>query len=241
MTAQSQTASSIARASAIGTLWLAIHIGGIFFADLSHQPLWALLALPQAWASTGLFIVAHDAMHGSLAPGRPGWNAAAGRIALGLYACLDFDALRRAHFDHHRHAGLDGDPDFNPDNPRAFAPWLLRFFGGYYTHTQLAWITLMAILYQLAGAPLVNIVVFWAAPALLAMLQLFYFGTYLPHRQEEAPFADRHRARSNGMGRAAALLSCFNFGAYHHEHHLYPETPWWALPQRRERRTLWRM
>lgn len=213
--------------------WLAIHIGGIFFVDLAAIPQAAALALVQAWASTGLFIVAHDAMHGSFAPGRPLLNSAAGRIALALYACLDFAQLRAAHFRHHKHAGLEGDPDFHSTNPRAFLPWLFRFFGGYYTHTQLAWITLVAILYQLAGAPLLNIIVFWAVPALTALLQLFYFGTYLPHRHEELDFADRHRARSNGMGRATALLTCYNFGAYHHEHHLHPDTPWWALPQAR--------
>lgn len=224
---------SLTLAAAVLGLWLAIHVGGIFFVDLAAHPEASLLVPIEAWASTGLFIVAHDAMHGSFAPGRPRLNAAAGRTALALYACLDFDQLRAAHFDHHRNAGLQGDPDFHPANPRAFLPWLFRFFGGYYTHTQLAWITLIAILYQLAGAPLLNIIVFWAIPALTALLQLFYFGTYLPHRHAEDSFPDRHRARSNGMGRAAAVLSCFNFGAYHHEHHLYPDTPWWALPRRR--------
>ncbi|MDT7935355.1 MAG: fatty acid desaturase [Sphingomonadaceae bacterium] len=230
-----RTHVSVALGAAVLAVWLTIHIGGIFFWDFARDPLWLvpILVLIQAEASTGLFIVAHDAMHGSFAPGRPALNRWAGRAALALYACMNFDQLRDAHFRHHKHAGLEGDPDFHPHRPRHFLPWLGRFFGGYYNHTQLAWITLVAIIYQLSGAWLGNIVVFWAIPAITALLQLFYFGTYLPHRHRDEPFPDRHRARSNSMGRAAAVATCYNFGAYHHEHHLFPDTPWWALPRRR--------
>ena len=229
---------SLAAAAAIMTAWLTIHVGMIFFWPLAFAtaPLAVALVLLQAWLSTGLFIVAHDAMHGSFAAGRPRLNHAAGRLALSLYACLSFDRLRAAHFRHHAHAGLDGDPDFNARDPRAFWPWLARFFAGYYTHTQIARIVGVAILYMIVGgAHLANIALFWAVPAFLALFQLFYFGTYLPHRHADDAFADRHRARSNAMGPVAALVSCFNFGAYHHEHHLHPDTPWWALPGRRSR------
>ena len=71
--------------------------------------------------------------------------------------------------------------------------------------------------------------VFWALPALLSSVQLFYFGTFRPHRHDDSPFADDHNARSNGFGWLASLLSCFHFG-YHHEHHLAPQVPWWRLP-----------
>ena len=241
MTAEHSPAPSSTRslwfAGAILAGWLLIHVGGIFFFPLAPGTagLAAVLVIVQAWLSTGLFIIAHDCMHGSFARGRPRLNDAVGRVTLGVYAALDYGQLKPAHFLHHRHAGQVGDPDFHPERPRAFLPWLVRFFAGYYTHTQLAWITLAAILYMLAGAKFPNIVVFWAIPALTAMLQLFYFGTFLPHRHGREPFADRHRARSNGMGRVAAILSCYNFGAYHHEHHLYPELPWWGLPEGRRR------
>jgi beta-carotene ketolase (CrtW type) len=227
-------------AALIGAAWLAVHLGAIFLWEWrwATLPLAALIILVQAWLSTGLFIVAHDAMHGSLAPGRPRLNDAVGRAALMIYAGLDYDRLRPAHFAHHKAPGTAGDPDFHPGRPRAFGPWLLRFFFGYYTHAQLARITLVACLYIFAGgASLLNIAAFWALPALLAMLQLFTFGTWLPHRRGHDAFPDRHHARSNRMGRAAALITCFNFGAYHHEHHLAPGVPWWALPQARSRST----
>jgi hypothetical protein len=48
-------------------------------------------------------------------------------------------------------------------------------------------------------------------------VQLFYFGTFLPHRAapDGAPYADRHRARSSRASDALSLLSCFNFGGCH--------------------------
>ena len=229
--ARSPVLPGLARATMLFAAWIAVHVCGIFVWRLGWWS--APLILAQAWLSTGLFIVAHDAMHGSLAPGRARVNAWAGRVALRLYAMLDFDTLRRAHFEHHRRPGSADDPDFHPGRPRAFGPWLLRFFGGYYTHMMLALITVRIWAYVWAGADAAHIIAFWGVPSILALLQLFYFGTFLPHRHGADAFADRHNARSNAMGRAAAVLSCFNFGAYHHEHHLWPDTPWWRLPERR--------
>jgi len=83
---------------------------------------------------------------------------------------------------------------------------------------------------MLLGASLPNIVAFWAVPAVLALGQLFLFGTFLPHRHDRGSFADAHNARSNGLRPAMSLVTCFHFGAYHHEHHLSPGTPWWRLP-----------
>lgn len=88
---------------------------------------------------------------------------------------------------------------------------------------------------MLLGAPLLNIVAFWAIPACAALFQLFYFGTYLPHRDDGAAFADEHRARSSDFSRLQSLVTCFNFGAYHHEHHRCPGVPWWGLPSVRQR------
>ena len=233
ITAARPAPTGIALAAAVAAAWATIHIGGLFVWRLGWWS--APLILAQAWLSTGLFIVAHDAMHGSLAPGRARVNLWAGRIALRLYAMLSFDTLRRAHFEHHRRPGSDTDPDFHPGHPRAFVPWLIRFFGGYYTHLMLALITVRIWVYIALGAAPSHIVLFWGVPSVLAVFQLFYFGTFLPHRHAEDIFTDRHNARSNAMGRWAAVASCFNFGAYHHEHHLFPDTPWWRLPARRQR------
>lgn len=220
-------------AAAVGAAWLAIHLGGIFAWRWQGAtvPFAVLLVLVQAWLSTGLFIIAHDCMHGSLAPGRPRLNALIGTLCLGAYAGLSYRALYPKHHAHHRAPGTADDPDFHPGRPRDALPWFVRFFRGYYTHGQLVRITGAAVVYLLLGASLTNIAVFWAVPALLALAQLFVFGTYLPHRHEATAFADAHRARSARLSPLLSLLTCFHFGGYHHEHHLSPGTPWYRLPR----------
>ncbi|KQN22926.1 beta-carotene ketolase [Sphingomonas sp. Leaf33] len=222
-------------AAAIIAAWAAIHVGAIFFWRWS--PATVLLApiviVVQAWLSTGLFIIAHDCMHGSLAPGRPGLNRVVGTLCLGAYAGLSYGALLPKHHAHHAAPGTPDDPDFHAAAPRRALPWFASFFRNYYTHGQIVRITVAAIVYLWLGATLTNIVVFWAIPALLALGQLFVFGTYLPHRHDDCPFADAHNARSSTLRPILSLMTCFHFGAYHHEHHLSPGTPWWRLPAAR--------
>ena len=229
----------MAIAGAIIAAWLLIHIFGIFFwRAAQHGWMTAALLVPiQAWLSTGLFIIAHDAMHGALAPSRPRLNRAVGSVCLMLYACISYGALLPNHHAHHRHAGTDGDPDFHPGNPRALLPWFGRFFATYYSSRQFLLITVVALAYVLVlGATYASILLFWALPALLALGQLFLFGTYLPHRHAADAFADSHNARSSKLPPALSLLTCFHFGGYHHEHHLSPGTPWWHLPAFRRSR-----
>lgn len=237
-TARGRTSIGFAITGGLIAAWLAIHVYGIFFWRLAWatMPTAVLLVAAQTWLSTGLFIVAHDAMHGALAPGRPRLNRAVGTACLALYAALSYRALLPKHGAHHRHAGRDGDPDFHVAGPRRLLPWFAHFFRGYYTHGQILRITAVALVYMVPfGARLENIAVFWAVPALLALVQLFVFGTWLPHRHGDAPFADHHRARSSPFPPLVSLLTCFHFGGYHHEHHLHPATPWWALPATRRR------
>ncbi|MCU6456114.1 fatty acid desaturase [Sphingomonas sp. A2-49] len=233
MTVDHDARISLLLAAAIGAAWLAIHVGAIVWWRWS--PATAVLAIPvvlvQAWLSTGLFIVAHDCMHGSFAPGRPAVNRTVGTLCLGAYAGLSYGQLHPKHHAHHDAPGTAADPDFHAGAPRSALPWFARFFTSYYTHGQILRITAAAVLYMLLGASLLNIVVFWALPALIALAQLFVFGTFLPHRHGDTPFADAHNARSNGWPRLASLATCFHFGAYHHEHHLSPWTPWWQLPR----------
>lgn len=232
---QDGTGISLLLAAAIGGAWAAIHVGGIFFWHWTAAPIAiaaaVALVLVQAWLSTGLFIIAHDCMHGSFAPGRRRLNTIVGAVCLGAYAGLSYRALYPKHHAHHAAPGTEADPDFNPSAPRNAGSWFLRFFRGYYTHAQIARITVAAIAYMLLGASLLNIVVFWAVPALLALVQLFLFGTYLPHRHDVAPFVDEHNARGNSLSPIGSLATCFHFGTYHHEHHLSPMTPWWRLPR----------
>lgn len=236
MSARQQTAMSMALGLAVLAGWLVLHVISIFFYDLTGS-LWltAGVVVLQTWLSAGLFIIAHDCMHGSFAPGRPRLNRAIGRLCAALYACFAFGGLDTNHHRHHGRPGTADDPDFNAHDPRSFLGWYLHFFAGYYSHTQILWITAMGLIYLALGAGLLNILIFWAVPALLASVQLFLFGTWLPHRHGAAPFADSHNARSTNVGWVTSLVTCFHFGGFHHEHHLHPGLPWWALPQARKR------
>lgn len=238
MSPRRQAAVGLGLAALVAAAWLALHVWGVFLHPWSPAgvALAPLLILTQAWLGAGLFIVAHDAMHGSLAPGRPGVNRAVGQLAVGLYAAFPFAKLNAKHHAHHRAPGSAEDPDFHPGRPRAFALWYLRFFREYFGWREFAGVTavLAVYLFVLKASPL-NAALFWGLPAILSSLQLFTFGTWLPHRHDDRGFADRHNARSLEFPWWLSLLTSFHFG-YHREHHLSPSTPWWRLPDARRRR-----
>ncbi|WP_421729625.1 fatty acid desaturase [Brevundimonas sp.] len=230
-TIPNQTTIGLTLAAMIVTAWLCLHIYGVY---LHRWSAWSVAIVPavvavQTWLSVGLFIIAHDAMHGSLAPGRPRLNAGVGSVVLALYAGFRFRKLNTAHHAHHAAPGTAQDPDFFAAAPRAFIPWFVNFFRTYFGWTELVVLTLLvAIAVFVLKAGMANLLVFWAAPALLSALQLFLFGTWLPHRHTDTPFADAHNSRSSGFGELTSLLTCFHFGR-HHQHHVQPWLPWWRL------------
>jgi beta-carotene ketolase (CrtW type) len=232
-----QGAIGVALATAVIGAWFALEAYAIFLHPLTLPGLIIapLLIAAICWLNVGLFIVAHDAMHGSLAPGRAGLNRAFGRVALGLYAGFSYDALLPKHMDHHRKPGTEHDPDFDAANPRHLWRWYAGFIRRYFGWRQFLILSAVFVALIMLGARYANIMLFWAVPAILSSFQLFYFGTYLPHRHDDAEFSDDHRARSNQFSWLGSLLSCFHFG-YHHEHHLAPYVPWWRLPEERKRR-----
>jgi beta-carotene ketolase (CrtW type) len=216
------------------TVWISVHLWAMFVfrIDGSNWPLVPVIFALQCWLSVGMFIVAHDAMHGSLAPGNARLNAVIGAVVLFLYAGFGWRKMRDAHFEHHLHVGSAADPDFNADNPRDFWPWYALFLKRYFGWQSMAFVWSVVLAYFfLLDVPPQNIALLYGFPAIASSLQLFYFGTYRPHRHEARAFPDKHNARTNDYGTLASLFSCFHFG-YHHEHHLSPGVPWWALPKR---------
>lgn len=217
--------------------WLAVHVTSIFFVDWGAGLNW--LAAPfvvavQCWLSVGLFIVAHDTMHGSLAPQYPWLNCAIGRFCVFIYAGFSYENLYENHHAHHRHAGTVDDPDFDVEHSSTFWPWYVKFFRHYFGWREFGVLFVVVAIYLfILRERFPTMLVFWALPALLSSVQLFYFGTYRPHRIDEIPFEDQHRARSNDFGPLLSLLTCFHFG-YHHEHHDKPWVPWWKLPSHRK-------
>lgn len=230
------TAVGLALAGLVVAAWLAVHIGAIFLVDWTATWLWPAafaVVILQCWLSVGLFIVAHDAMHGSLAPQYPWINRAVGRLCVIIYAGFSYDKLYEHHHAHHRHAGTAADPDFDTEHASSFWPWYRKFFRHYFGWHEFGLLTVIVVIYLLIlRERFPTMLLFWALPALLSSLQLFYFGTYLPHRVDGVPFTDRHHARSNNLSHVMSLLTCFHFG-YHHEHHDAPSVPWWKLPAQR--------
>jgi len=230
-----QATIGLALAACVLSAWIAIHIGGVFFFEIGWRtaPWVPVIVATQCWLTVGLFIVAHDAMHGSLVPGWPRLNTAVGTFILTIYAGFAWRRVRNAHMAHHDAPGTIDDPDFFVDEPERFWPWFRTFFVRYFGWRSILFVSTVVTLYILVlGASVVNVVLFYGMPSLLSSLQLFYFGTFRPHRHEETQFVDRHNARSNEFGFLASLFSCFHFG-YHHEHHSQPWVPWWGLPSQR--------
>ncbi|MFL0685162.1 MAG: fatty acid desaturase [Algoriphagus aquaeductus] len=193
------------------------------------SPLTYLAILVQMHLYTGLFITAHDAMHGVVTSHKK-LNHITGWIAALLFSYNFYWKLFPKHHEHHRYVATAQDPDYHASE--RFFPWYLSFIRQYVTIWQ---ILLMAISFNLLKLflPTENLIIFWMLPAILSTLQLFYFGTYLPHKGESD---NKHHSNSQGKNHLWAFLSCYFFG-YHFEHHDSPGTPWWRLWRVKEGQT----
>lgn len=190
---------------------------------ISYDSPWLfILILFQTHLYTGLFITAHDAMHGSVSANRT-LNKLVGTIAALLFSFNFYHKIFPKHHQHHKFVATDEDPDYHHGS---FLSWYFSFLGQYLTWQQFV---LMAITFNALRLffPLENLMLFWILPAVLSTLQLFYFGTYLPHKGNHKP-ENRHFSRSQNRNHLWAFISCYFFG-YHYEHHDSPGTPWWQL------------
>lgn len=215
-------------AAAILLLWgsTLVYLLGWATVDFS-SPLTYLFFLVQTHLYTGLFITAHDAMHGVVSANRRA-NEIIGRICTILFAFNFYDNLFRKHHLHHRWVATAQDPDYHGGS---FWRWYIKFALEYVNVWQ---ILLMAITYNLLKLflPAENLIFYWMLPAVASTFQLFYFGTYLPHKGEHHP-DNVHKARSQSKNHWWAFLTCYFFG-YHYEHHAFPTTPWWKLYLKKE-------
>ena len=205
------------------SLWFLLHLEVNFYAPVTY-----LAVLVQTHLYTGLFITAHDAMHGMVSPNRK-LNKAIGVGAAGLFAFNAYHRLLPKHHQHHRFVATDRDPDYHGGH---FFAWYYSFLKQYISWQQ---ILLMALTYNVFKLvfPVENVVLFWMIPSVLATFQLFYFGTFLPHRGQHAA-GNRHKSGTQQKNHVWAFLSCYFFG-YHYEHHDKPQVPWWQLYREKDR------
>ncbi len=195
------------------------------------HPMGILLAiLWQMFLYTGLFITAHDAMHGQVAPQNPKVNHSVGRLAVLVYGLFSYKKLQKKHWEHHHHPASELDPDFHGGKRKNFFAWYFCFMRRYWSWTRLiGLIATFHAIHSIFQVPENNLTLFWILPSILSSVQLFYFGTFLTHREPEAGYADSHRAQSNPLPTFWSFITCYHFG-YHREHHEYPQVPWWQLP-----------
>ncbi len=183
--------------------------------------------LLQAYLFTGLFITAHDAMHGNISS-KKRVNTVFGFLASFLFAGLYYPRLRKNHGKHHKFVASAGDPDYYAGS-RHFLKWWGVFMWRYLSIIQLV---IMAVIFNalilIPGVSESRALLYWALPAVLATLQLFWVGVYWPHRLPHKKEMGPHRARTQHKNHFWAMLSCYFFG-YHREHHNNPRIPWWQL------------
>ena len=209
-------------------LWFAHLIYLLAFAEVSlTSPMMLVHIAIQTYLYTGLFITAHDAMHGQVSPDQT-INNGIGRLATWLFAALSYSRLLEKHMLHHRFPGEAADPDYSVHSQN-FWHWWFSFMKNYISWWQIA---IMAVVFNILQIWVNqwNLVLFWILPSVLATFQLFYFGTYLPHRLPHTESMIPHNARTQKGPHWWAMLSCYFFG-YHFEHHESPQTPWWKLYQ----------
>lgn len=206
--------------------WLT-HLGYI----LLYQPInlldpWFWLhILLQTWLYTGLFITAHDSMHGTVSSNKK-LNYLIGFVSTLLFAGMYYPKLNSKHKLHHLHPGSALDPDYTTGNQKFFA-WWFAFLKQYITIWQ---ILIMAVLFNilLLWFSEIQLITFWVIPSIAATFQLFYFGTYIPHHLPHTADMLPHNSRTQKRNHLLAMLTCYFFG-YHSEHHESPQTPWWKL------------
>ena len=186
------------------------------------NPLTYILILVQMHLYTGLFITAHDAMHGTVSSNKTN-NQFIGQTCTLFYALFPLGKLNSKHQQHHRFVHTKNDPDHYDGN---FISWYFKFIKEYISWWQ---IVLMAIIYNVLKLWIseLNLVLFWVLPSLLSTLQLFYFGTWQPHHGDHT---NKYYSRTQSQNHLKAFFSCYFFG-YHYEHHDSPGTPWWKLWQ----------
>lgn len=196
------------------------------FSEVDFQsPLFYFHLLFHAYLFTGLFITAHDAMHGTVSRNKH-INNFVGRLTAFLFAGFSYGKLLKNHKLHHNFPGSDKDPDYCVKSQNFFV-WFGHFVFKYVTVLQ---IVVVAINFNILKIwfPEISIWFYYVIPALLGTLQLFYFGTYRPHKQPHTSDMLPHNARTLKNNHFIAMITCYFFG-YHSEHHNAPHVPWWQL------------
>ncbi|MGP1384281.1 MAG: fatty acid desaturase [Thainema sp.] len=247
---QTKKLSNLPSQHTIRTTWIGALFAGILISlwigsliqllttSLNTEPIWLIIGavLGRTFLHTGLFVIAHDAIHCNLLPQSKLMNRWIGQIALWLYAFLSYSDCHKNHWQHHNQTATPNDPDFQGSDSHPFC-WYLNFMRAYFPIRQIIgfiasgslFFVVLSSLFQITW---INILLFWLLPLILSSIQLFFFGTYLPHKAPNqhgsAPNSEIY-IHSVSYSPLWSFLACYHFG-YHWEHHTYPDVPWYRLP-----------
>jgi beta-carotene ketolase (CrtW type) len=199
------------------------------------------LVLLRTFVQTGLFIIGHDAMHGTLVPKSSKLNHGIGSVALILYAGLSYRRCKSNHVLHHLKAETESDPDYKSHPDHSALRWFWDFMSRYMNARPLtilvsSWMVLIILTPSSDQQAVLSVAVFCVLPLILSALQLFFVGTWFPHHLNKNN-PNRQTPRSLTIHPWLSFAACYHFG-YHREHHLSPSTPWFDLPRLRQRSPL---
>jgi beta-carotene ketolase (CrtW type) len=212
-----------------------------------------IAVLIRTFFHTGLFVIGHDAMHQSLLPNHRRINHWIGAIAVGLYASISYSKCRANHQQHHRYPGQMHDPDFHDGTHTHPICWYLKFIQEYVVVSSIlgllsGWGLLLWGMSRVVPIVWSSVILFVLLPFVLSSVQLFVFGTYLPHRNDQRPQppevlgpGDRpvcalsHSSPSFWRQWLWSFFTCYHFGHYHPVHHRFPRIPWYRLPSYKEK------
>ena len=229
-------------AAVITAIWL-ISLVGCLLLNLDLLPISTLipLVLLRTFVHTGLFIIGHDAMHGTLSPNRSKLNNFIGTASLILYAGLSYQRCKSNHDLHHLKAETERDPDYLNHPDHSALRWFWDFLRRYMSVRPLTiliscWLVLITLIPSTGQQAILSVTLFCTLPLILSALQLFFVGTWFPHHLNKNN-PHRQTPRSLTVHPLLSFAACYHFG-YHREHHLSPSTPWFDLPRLRQRSPL---
>jgi beta-carotene/zeaxanthin 4-ketolase len=149
--------------------------------NLAEMPILFMFfaVLVRTFLHTGLFIVSHDAAHGTVFVRDRRVNDWFGKVAIAIYALLPYGKFLKNHGLHHKNPGRDGDPDFHDGKHTNAIAWYMTFMVRYLDLRQILviFVGFTAIFHSLRlglHVSPVNLLLFWILPILLSsMLSLW--------------------------------------------------------------------
>lgn len=232
--------------------WTVIGCTAALALQMNHWVIWGAAALIVGNRQHALAILGHDGTHYTLSRSKP-WNDALTNVIAFWPIGLTADGYRALHFQHHRYANTERDPELLhrsgkapqwnlPNRVSTVVGYAVLDCVGYSVRDYLeiarfarperlaAWGALalfhggvIAVCTVTHAWPLAGL---WYGALLTTFMMQFRLRTWLEHQGSD----DTHRLHLSWLERL--LLSPHN-AWYHYEHHHWPSVPYHRLPQLR--------